>query len=439
MNKDSHLIFESYIDNLSKTKKEIGSNIMRMVKYGLPDESKIPELKNQLISIFKDIKKAGGHVTPEQSENAKMLINQLRNSGMPEEELRNLYRQAPTEDCEDYTAQDYANEMERKGIGQKISGEDAEGGLANGMCVEDLAKKHGVSLEEIQHQLEQGIKTEMEHTDNMDVATKIAMDHLAEDPHYYTKLAKMEKGENAEDSAEDKMKNRENERDEKQRDAEISSAFHYDPMSGLAKAANQIRDILQGAANDEARTEHIIKMAQIILGNPKEHNPAEYRKMLDGLIVLLNRFIVVPMNEYEEMPAKQFMDLKKHINKGPIQIKKPSKELHPTNPKIHDLAKKDSREEGSESKVHPAEKKYGEQLNARKKMELSFKNWLNKKRSEGKAKNYPQKAPYEVRQHWKKKEENEERRIDPKCWKGYHKQGTKLKGGKRVNNCVKNS
>ena len=23
------------------------------------------------------------------------------------------------------------------------------------------------------------------------------------------------------------------------------------------------------------------------------------------------------------------------------------------------------------------------------------------------------------------------------CWKGYKKQGTKMKGGKRVNNCVK--
>jgi len=28
-------------------------------------------------------------------------------------------------------------------------------------------------------------------------------------------------------------------------------------------------------------------------------------------------------------------------------------------------------------------------------------------------------------------------RLDPKCWKGYRKQGTKMKGGKRVNNCVK--
>jgi hypothetical protein len=35
--------------------------------------------------------------------------------------------------------------------------------------------------------------------------------------------------------------------------------------------------------------------------------------------------------------------------------------------------------------------------------------------------------------------EEEESRLDPKCWKGYHKAGTKLKGGVRVNNCVKNS
>jgi len=36
------------------------------------------------------------------------------------------------------------------------------------------------------------------------------------------------------------------------------------------------------------------------------------------------------------------------------------------------------------------------------------------------------------------KDEEEQRRLDPKCWSGYHKQGTKMKGGVRVNNCVKN-
>lgn len=32
--------------------------------------------------------------------------------------------------------------------------------------------------------------------------------------------------------------------------------------------------------------------------------------------------------------------------------------------------------------------------------------------------------------------QEEKQRLDPKCWKGYKKQGTKMKGGVRVNNCV---
>jgi hypothetical protein len=35
------------------------------------------------------------------------------------------------------------------------------------------------------------------------------------------------------------------------------------------------------------------------------------------------------------------------------------------------------------------------------------------------------------------KDEEEQRRLDPSCWSGYHKEGTKMKGNKRVNNCVK--
>jgi len=30
----------------------------------------------------------------------------------------------------------------------------------------------------------------------------------------------------------------------------------------------------------------------------------------------------------------------------------------------------------------------------------------------------------------------EKQRLDPSCWTGYKKQGTKMKGGVRVNNCV---
>ena len=35
--------------------------------------------------------------------------------------------------------------------------------------------------------------------------------------------------------------------------------------------------------------------------------------------------------------------------------------------------------------------------------------------------------------------EKKKQRLDPKCWKGYKKQGTKMKGGVRVNNCVPES
>ena len=36
-----------------------------------------------------------------------------------------------------------------------------------------------------------------------------------------------------------------------------------------------------------------------------------------------------------------------------------------------------------------------------------------------------------------KKKPDQRQRLDPKCWKGYKKSGTKVKGGTRVNNCVK--
>lgn len=39
--------------------------------------------------------------------------------------------------------------------------------------------------------------------------------------------------------------------------------------------------------------------------------------------------------------------------------------------------------------------------------------------------------------HLSLEEKKIKQRLDPKCWKGYRKAGTKIKGGVRVNNCVK--
>lgn len=75
-----------------------------------------------------------------------------------------------------------------------------KGGLADDKTLTQLAKKHDAKgyyhlldmVKSLKKQLEMGVKIEMEHTDSKEKATEIAMDHLWEDPSYYTKLKKIE-------------------------------------------------------------------------------------------------------------------------------------------------------------------------------------------------------------------------------------------------------
>jgi hypothetical protein len=53
-------------------------------------------------------------------------------------------------------------------------------------------------LTHLTKQLDKGIKVEMEHTDDRQTAKEIAMDHLAEDPNYYTKLKRIEEAKKVE-------------------------------------------------------------------------------------------------------------------------------------------------------------------------------------------------------------------------------------------------
>ena len=66
------------------------------------------------------------------------------------------------------------------------------GGLADNKTLEDICNKHRCNLEDLNQQLLIGLKVEKEHTDNPGIAKEIAMDHLWEDPKYYTKLKKVE-------------------------------------------------------------------------------------------------------------------------------------------------------------------------------------------------------------------------------------------------------
>lgn len=77
-----------------------------------------------------------------------------------------------------------------------------KGGLADNKSIKDIVVHHGkdswasIQFENLEKQLEKelerGMSVEMEHTKDKDLAREIAMDHLWEDPKYYTKLKKVE-------------------------------------------------------------------------------------------------------------------------------------------------------------------------------------------------------------------------------------------------------
>lgn len=74
--------------------------------------------------------------------------------------------------------------------------ERLKGGVADGKTIEDIADKHNVSLSQLKQELARGVKEEMEHTNNRNIAKEIAMDHLYKDPKYYTKLKRCKIDEN---------------------------------------------------------------------------------------------------------------------------------------------------------------------------------------------------------------------------------------------------
>lgn len=66
------------------------------------------------------------------------------------------------------------------------------GGKAEGLTLNDIAKKHKVDITHLKKEFLMGKGVEMEHATDPQIAQQIALDHLYEMPNYYTKLKKME-------------------------------------------------------------------------------------------------------------------------------------------------------------------------------------------------------------------------------------------------------
>jgi hypothetical protein len=109
------------------------------------------------------------------------------------------YKSSFTEEFDD-DGNKYETFLNKKMNTKKIDEEKLKGGLSDNKTIEDIAKKHDKKgyydiknmVSSLKKELSMGIKVEMEHTKDKTKAKEIAMDHLWENPTYYSKLKKIE-------------------------------------------------------------------------------------------------------------------------------------------------------------------------------------------------------------------------------------------------------
>ena len=78
-----------------------------------------------------------------------------------------------------------------KAVGIYTGGKLKEGGhLSSGKSLKQIAEMHNVSLAHINEQLAKGLEVEKEHFTDFKERTRVAKDHLVENPNYYTILEK---------------------------------------------------------------------------------------------------------------------------------------------------------------------------------------------------------------------------------------------------------
>lgn len=143
-----------------------------------------------------------------------MLPNMLRCAGNDPKATSNVIK-VSTDEIQDLMYGDTINHPENlaevtnpavrdqiaSDVEQAVKGDQISGGAADGLSIEDIAKKwseiykqvpYEYLLDVLKTQEQAGSIVEQEHTDNLEIAKEIARDHLVEAPDYYTHLENME-------------------------------------------------------------------------------------------------------------------------------------------------------------------------------------------------------------------------------------------------------
>jgi hypothetical protein len=114
----------------------------------------------------------------------KELTNKLMSEG---------YDAIITKYAEGDTGEIIILDTDRIKIAYKSDGKLEVGKLSKGMNLTDVAEMHGMKEADLKEEMRMGIKHEMtEHTNDKTAAMRIALDHLVENPRYYTDLQKFE-------------------------------------------------------------------------------------------------------------------------------------------------------------------------------------------------------------------------------------------------------
>jgi len=130
---------------------------------------------------------------PQTLENLKTQLQALQNLNLPDQlqTLTNTVEQLETQvqQLEQMRLQQQQAQQQQQTQTQQAD-DQLPGGKGDKLSEKDVDKK----------ELEKGIKEELEHTNDRGLAKEIALDHLAEDPKYYSMLEKMH---SQEDNAKD--------------------------------------------------------------------------------------------------------------------------------------------------------------------------------------------------------------------------------------------
>jgi len=78
MHKDNHVMFENYVDGITKRKGELAGNIMDIVRHGIPTKQEFIKIRQQLHHKLKEIQDRGTEATPEERAAGHRMIAQIR-------------------------------------------------------------------------------------------------------------------------------------------------------------------------------------------------------------------------------------------------------------------------------------------------------------------------------------------------------------------------